>query len=842
MQVVKTWNYTGGVQSWQVPTYVTSVFMELWGAPGMQGTYASAAGSTGFSGATGAYAYGGHYDSFNVADSPDQVGSGEQGWRSLVGYVSGTLAVTAADTYSLYVGGGGGVTNNNVGNTTNYGPGGYNGGANGGYAQVTPYSYGGGGGGGATDVRHSGTALANRILVAGGGGGGSSNGGNLVFNTTAANPTSPSPYSNSTVPGHNDNAGPNYRWVSGNGYGGSGGTTTGQTGGLASSASVNSRAGSGGSGGTQSAGGVGGTAVAFSRSGAAGTLGNGGLGAPVTTSDSNTNQVVCAGGGGGGGYYGGGGGSSGLWNNASTQGATGGGGGGGSNFVSGSFTTTTSLAHIIPGGLIGSGANGFARFTYIQPPNPPAISSPSAGAYVNAGSTLSVLWSFSSLAAGASQGGYDIEYSVHNAGSWTLASFPTGHTTGSHTFAANTFTAGTSYDIQVRVYDTGGDVSAWQLITIFAITIPSAPTITAPTTNANTTTPFNVTWTVDAGAVETMYRVQGIDANGVVQVDSGELYSSRMNFSTNPSFENNTTDWTATGSATIATSVTFAKIGTHSLKITWPTTSAFVADARHAFTTVPGQAYTVSYWYTVGNVATDPFLTPAVLSSAGSIIATGNTVSVAVAGTFVQGSIQFTAVDGTSTLVLANNAPVTAGAATYVDAVLVEMGTTLNSYFDGTTANGNPGTQAWVGTAGNSISKLVIANVLTYAMTWPTTSQKITVSVKYGDVADLGVYSAAGQVTPIVNVNPPGTPTVVLTPSPDTGSISLAITNSGAGVNTTVSNDVYRTDVTDGQAEIRIATGLVPNSTYTDYTAATQTVYAYRVRAYSATGGFADAT
>ena len=78
----------------------------------------------------------------------------------------------------------------------------------------------------------------------------------------------------------------------------------------------------------------------------------------------------------------------------------------------------------------------------------------------------------------------------------------------------------------------------------------------------------------------------------------------------------------------------------------------------------------------------------------------------------------------------------------------------------------------------------------------------------------------------------------------DNGLIAFVIATSDTP-NATTSMDVYRTDVTNGTAEIRVATGLVPDSDvvdWTDYTPASNCLYEYRIRAYSALGGFADVT
>jgi hypothetical protein len=181
-----TFNYTGSAQSFTIPQCVQSISVDLRGSQGVTNSY----------------------------------GAGGMGGR-----VTGMYPVTAGQVLNIYIGGQ---------------P--YNGGGSSGSPS--------GNGGGASDIRISGTALANRIFVAGGGGG----------------------------------AG--YNCSSGQG-GGAGGGTTGGTGYYCSSQSSYV-----GTGGTQSGGG---SQVGSCVSPAAnGSLGIGGNGYSST------------GGGGGGGYYGGG--------------------------------------------------------------------------------------------------------------------------------------------------------------------------------------------------------------------------------------------------------------------------------------------------------------------------------------------------------------------------------------------------------------------------------------------------------------------------------------------------------------------------------------------------------
>jgi len=90
-----------------------------------------------------------------------QGGNGLNTTGGLGGQATGSLALTAGQTISVYVGGKGG----NAGGVM-----GWNGGGQGGIDSGAGQH--GGSGGGATDIRAGGNALANRVIVAGGGAGG----------------------------------------------------------------------------------------------------------------------------------------------------------------------------------------------------------------------------------------------------------------------------------------------------------------------------------------------------------------------------------------------------------------------------------------------------------------------------------------------------------------------------------------------------------------------------------------------------------------------------------------------------------------------------------------------
>ena len=124
-ETVLTYEFTGSIQTFEVPEGVNQIFIEAWGAQGGD-----------------AWACGGFF-----ADD------GGQG-----GYASGLLNVAPEEVYYIYVGGAG----VGVQTSSNANEGGWNGGGD-----ANQYA---GGGGGATDLRTVQGDLSSRLIVAGGGG------------------------------------------------------------------------------------------------------------------------------------------------------------------------------------------------------------------------------------------------------------------------------------------------------------------------------------------------------------------------------------------------------------------------------------------------------------------------------------------------------------------------------------------------------------------------------------------------------------------------------------------------------------------------------------------------
>jgi hypothetical protein len=142
-----TFNYTGSMQTWTVPSCVTQIQFDVSGAKGGNGKL-------------------------------PEGGIGGNGGR-----VTGTLSVTPGQVLHIYVGGMGG---NGVQSQASAG------GFNGGGSVPSGGSQVGGGGGGASDIRTIGNTLSDRIVVAGGGGGalcanGGAGGGLIGGNASTAN-------------------------------------------------------------------------------------------------------------------------------------------------------------------------------------------------------------------------------------------------------------------------------------------------------------------------------------------------------------------------------------------------------------------------------------------------------------------------------------------------------------------------------------------------------------------------------------------------------------------------------------------------------------------------------
>ena len=302
-QTTQTFNYTGSQQTFTVPACVTSISIQAKGAMG--------------------------------ANSNDRLPSNTTG--GLGGIASGNLSVSPGDVLYIYVGGQGNANGN----------GGFNGGASGGYGNAGSSCIGGpaAGGGGASDVRATGSAWSNIVILGGGGG------------------ASGRDYCNGSC-----------QPCGCGGASGGGGGTTGVNGGAANNCGYGYPGSgiNGGYGGSQSSGGAGGTGDGGGPTGSAGGQTAGGVGA--------SGNYDVAGGGGGGGYYGGGGGGS-----ASSGSGVGGGGGGGGSSYTGGVTSGSSTPATWSG-------DGQVTITYVSSvPSVPGVITGNASMCANASGNYSIV-------------------------------------------------------------------------------------------------------------------------------------------------------------------------------------------------------------------------------------------------------------------------------------------------------------------------------------------------------------------------------------------------------------------------------------------------------------------
>lgn len=348
-------------------------------------------------------------------------------------------------------------------------------------------------------------------------------------------------------------------------------------------------------------------------------------------------------------------------------------------------------------------------------------------------------------------------FRVSSDGFATYTDFFSGYVT-SGTTASATLTGlatDTQYSMQVYAQDPQGLYSASGVtVSFWTNRTPTAPTLNVPANNEifDSTIPQPFSWIFndpDAG-----------DSQSAATMRYRILEAVRTNLCTNPSFETDMTGWVAAGTPApaLATSTDFAYVGTQSLKMTSTGAASFLPDVGFAFPTVVGQTYTFSAYVYVpsGNPRFYIFLYGGGLGGFG----TQNTTNDQWERIFVT----FTATSTSHTVGIGQSSTV-AGQIGYIDAAMVEVAPSAGSYFDGSTTDANY-TYTWTGTANGSTStkertwvnrSLTTATSTTVAAnTFPSNTQ-YEWQVQTTDAGGLtGPYSASNYFLgspPVVNMS-----------------------------------------------------------------------------------------
>jgi hypothetical protein len=194
--------------------------------------------------------------------------------------------------------------------------------------------------------------------------------------------------------------------------------------------------------------------------------------------------------------------------------------------------------------------------------------------------------------------------------------------------------------------------------------------------------------------------------NALYEVPNNSTGAVRHNLCLNPSFETDAANWSSSGTPTptIARSTAQAFVGSASLLVTSTGAATFLPNANTTVTTVVGNTYTFSAYVYV------PTGTPAVTIVAATATTTFGTSST-VNNAWQRVSVTFKATATSTQLQL--QCQFTATAQTfYIDAALVEAGSAVNGYFDGSSAAGGGYTYTWDGTTNDSTSTGTAATLI----------------------------------------------------------------------------------------------------------------------------------
>jgi hypothetical protein len=216
---------------------------------------------------------------------------------------------------------------------------------------------------------------------------------------------------------------------------------------------------------------------------------------------------------------------------------------------------------------------------------------------------------------------------------------------------------------------------------------------------------------------------------------------SRVNLATDPSIEGTTTLWVASGNPAPAISISTAHAfaGTHSLLVTWATGNIFLTNGVYPLVTTPGLVYTISAYVWVPSGGS-----PAVFLYASGVGLGGFSGASTLNDQWQRLNVTFTANATFHYIGVTPSGTPTAGQTCYVDALLIEQGSTLGSYFDGT----YPGA-SWTGDPNRSTSTLRTNPYQDVSLTVESLSvdRQLTTDMPDGTRLITGYPAASAQVT-----------------------------------------------------------------------------------------------
>lgn len=216
---------------------------------------------------------------------------------------------------------------------------------------------------------------------------------------------------------------------------------------------------------------------------------------------------------------------------------------------------------------------------------------------------------------------------------------------------------------------------------------------------------------------------------------------SRTNLATDPSIEGTTTLWIASGNPApvVSISTAHAFAGTHSLLVTWATGNVFLTNGVYPLTTTPGLTYTISAYVWVPSGGS-----PAVFLYASGVGLGGFSGVSTLNDQWQRLNVTFTANSTFHYIGITPSGTPTAGQTCYVDALLIEGGSTLGTYFDGNTTNA-----FWTGDPNRSTSQLNVNPYQDISLTVESLSvdRQLTTDMPDGTRLITGYPAASAQLT-----------------------------------------------------------------------------------------------